>query len=142
MSSARMPHASAATLTQGKDENKNLHIPDNSDTRAQTQAEKFLDVFYEALPHGEENAVHMRTLADYFGIKDSDVKRCVQCLRLQGHTIVSDRRGYFVPVLPDESECVKRHLRLEEQKLRKSFFVLQAERELVQGFTCAKGGLE
>ena len=54
------------------------------------------------IPEGEENAVHMKTLADYLNVEGRDIRREVLNLRKKERIIASSQNGYFIPTTKSE----------------------------------------
>ena len=54
------------------------------------------------IPEGEENAVHMKTLANYLNVEGRDIRREVLNLRKKERIIASSQNGYFIPTTKSE----------------------------------------
>lgn len=56
-----------------------------------------IEELYNALPTGEDNAIHQVELAEKFDVKPAHVKEMIRAARRQNIEICSSRNGYFVP---------------------------------------------
>ena len=57
---------------------------------------------FDLIPEGEENAVHMKTLADCLNVEGRDIRREVLNLRNKERIIASSQNGYFIPTTKGE----------------------------------------
>lgn len=65
------------------------------------------------IPHGKDHAVKGNKLAEILGIDERTVRELVMKERNKGAVILNvggGGNGYFIPILPDEIDCVVKEL--------------------------------
>ena len=57
------------------------------------------------LPEGQENAINLKRISNYFGITERDTFRMIQLERQEGYPIMAKKNeggGYYKPASPEE----------------------------------------
>lgn len=93
-----------------------------------------LELLYEAIPTGEDNAVSLETLAEYFGVSERDMRSRILFARKNGYIICSlpsEQKGYYIPV--DDKELLRCY-RMFKKRQEATDSILQLMRDcLVRG---------
>lgn len=85
------------------------------------------------IPHGHENAIEGKQLANAAGITQREVRQYVSELRKDTVILnMQDGKGYFKP-LPDEMYLVERWVAQEESRLKHIGSSLKAGRRAIRG---------
>lgn len=54
------------------------------------------EIIYSSIPIGKENAVHLQTLCEEWGVSTTQVKQIIRDARMQGVEICSGIDGYWI----------------------------------------------
>lgn len=77
----------------------------------QKYTEQTLQAVLEAVPEGEENAIHQRELAQLLNVHPNVLKACIRQIRKEYGIICSGNKGYWRSVKRDE---IAAFLRMQE----------------------------
>ncbi len=95
------------------------------------EAEEYKSALLDLIPHGEENAVSMKTLASVLNIECRSVRQMVLDARIKGAVICSSSAGYFQPETHEE---LFRYVQIVKAQERSKYRALiSAEKVLNEG---------
>ena len=78
---------------------------------------------------GEENAVHLDKITSKTGIRNRELRKCIERLRRNGEVIVSNTKGYFKPKTAAE---LHKYIKQETHRAKSVFYTLKNARQLME----------
>lgn len=91
-----------------------------------------LSCLYDAVPHGERNAVTAAELCTRFNMHGRELRAAFETLRRQGAVICSCERGLFRPETAAELES---YIKRENKRARSVLFSLKSARKLLKAWS-------